>query len=159
LDRRLYLQEIQAAYDGEVRGEAFFTALADQPPMGKLRESLLVLARLESQTRRRMEPLLARHGLDVTQDPEDAGDGFDRAASWGGMTPDAAVARLHDLVLPFVGRYDALADAATDEDRDILNFLAAHERALETFANLARAGQYDRALADVLALLVSADSA
>jgi hypothetical protein len=158
VDQELYLREIQAAYNGEVRGEAFFRALADQPALNPIRAQLLVLAQLEAQTRARLEPLVRRLGLDAGVHAADAGDGVDRAARWDRFGPAEAIARLDDLIVPFVQRYDALAEAAAEEDRIFLDFLAAHERALASFSRLARDGRSDTALDAVLALLPRPDT-
>jgi hypothetical protein len=60
---------------------------------------------------------------------------------------------LSELVEPFVAQYDALAMGAEEEDRDILNYVAAHERALADYSRLALQDRGAAALAPVLALL------
>jgi hypothetical protein len=156
MDQAEYRRQIQAAYDGEVRGEVFFRALADQPALAPMRGDWLILARLEAETRNRMKPLIERLGLDATQSPAQAAAGRDRAERWRGVGPAEAIERLRTLVDPYLALYDGLAEAAADEDRETLNYVAAHERALSEYARLMSEGQTAAALAPVLALLPDA---
>ena len=81
-------------------------------------------------------------------------DGEALAAQWAGIDRREFARRLNQMVSDYVVRYDSLAEEATAADKDILTFLAAHERALLVFSKRELAGETETALAPVLALLV-----
>ncbi|QRY78105.1 hypothetical protein JVX91_21250 [Pseudomonas sp. PDNC002] len=145
--------ELQAAYLGEVRGENFFLGLAEQLPEGA--SSMLLLARLERQTSLRMARLLQRHGLPLGDTAHAAAQGRQRANDWRGLDWTQTLRKLEDLVEPYVERYDSLAEQGDDDDRDILDDFAEHERALLAFTRLAREGQMHEAKATITRLLAA----
>jgi hypothetical protein len=153
LDSERYRREIQAAYVGEVWGAAFFEALSQQTSLASIRDGLLTLARLETETRARLRPLAERLGLDTTIDPKDVAQGKARAEQWAGIDRREFARRLSELVSDYVVRYDSLVEEAAPADTEILTFLAAHERALLVFSERELAGETQTALGPVLALL------
>ncbi|AUX78400.1 hypothetical protein NXT3_PA00105 (plasmid) [Sinorhizobium fredii] len=126
-----YLEELRAAHFGEMVGDLLFRRLCDRYPehSSKLHE----LARLEASVGDLLEGVLARHRVEpeptervealTHQLFDDLGD-----ADW-----DAFLARLRDVVVPFVERFDRLHDAGPAEDRNTLRILRDHERALLRF--------------------------
>jgi hypothetical protein len=84
---------------------------------------------------------------------DDRAGGRGRSAAWAGLDRDQIMTRLAELVVPYVVRYDRLAEAAAGADRAILADLAEHERALAAFAREELNGNGDRSLDAVLALL------
>lgn len=137
--------DLQAAYLGEIRGEAFFLALAEHIDEGAA--ALRLLAQLERQTGQRMASLLHRHGLPLGDHAAARAKGRERAQEWSTLDWPQALERLEALVLPFVERYDALAEQAIVADRDTLDDFARHEHALLDFTRLARQGRLDAAQA------------
>jgi hypothetical protein len=81
-------------------------------------------------------------------------DGEALAAQWAGIDRREFARRLNQMVSDYVVRYDSLAEEATTADKEVLTFLAAHERALLVFSERELAGETETALAPVLALLV-----
>jgi hypothetical protein len=153
LDTELYRREIQAAYIGEIWGAAFFEALSRQTSLASIRDGLLTLARLERETQARLRPLAERLGLNTAVDPKDVAHGKARADQWAGIGRREFAHRLHDLVSDYVVRYDSLIEEAASVDKEVLGFLAAHERALLVFSEREIAGETETALGPVLALL------
>ncbi len=154
MDDDLFRREIQAAWRGEVWGEAFFLALAEHGAVSAIRDRIEMLARLEAWTRERLRPLVERLGLDSSLREDDRAGGRGRSAAWAGLDRDQIMTRLAELVVPYVVRYDRLAEAAAaGADRAILADLAEHERALAAFAREELNGNGDRSLDAVLALL------
>lgn len=135
--------ELQAAYLGEIRGEAFFRGLAEHIVEGAA--ALRLLADLERQTGERLASLLHQHGLPLGDQAAARAKGRERAEQWAALDWPQALERLDALVLPFVERYDALAEQATAVDRLILDDFALHEHALLDFTRLARQGRMDAA--------------
>src|SRR4029450_700095 len=70
MERAAYLKEIVNAWQFEVWGEATFSTLAEHATSEDEVEIWRTLTRLEATTRERLIPLLQRHGLDTTPDPE-----------------------------------------------------------------------------------------
>src|SRR6266403_4117543 len=103
----LYRREIQAAYVGEIWGAAFFEALSQQTSLAPIRDPLLTLARLETETRARLRPLVERLGLDTSVDPKDVAGGKARAEQWAGIDRREFAHRLNELVSDYVARYDS----------------------------------------------------
>ncbi len=154
METELYRREIQAAYVGEIWGAAFFEALSQQASFAPIRDRLLMLARLETMTRDRLRPLAEGLGLDTFVDPKDVAGGEALASQWAGIDRREFARRLNEMVSDYVVRYDSLAEEATTADKEVLTFLAAHERALMVFSERELAGETETALAPVLALLV-----
>jgi hypothetical protein len=149
-----YLEAVLAAYVGEFQGMALFTelgALVGKDP-GK-RTKLAALVDLERRTAEELSPLVARYGLGPVDYPAAEAAGREwaiRAESWDGMI-QMLLAELPE----YVADYEGLLDAAPVADRPILEFLVAHERALERFVELESKGQNDDSLVDVRRLLMN----
>jgi hypothetical protein len=153
MDRATYLEEIVAAYQAEVRGEATFSTLAAHATDAEELEIWKTLARLEATTRRRLIPLLERHGLDTTPDEEQRRLGQKRGKTRAAAGFSATVQSMTETLLPFLTRYARLEAEGPPEDRSELASLNAHELALYEFATRARAGEGRDSLALVRAFL------
>jgi len=143
MDRESYLSELAEAYQGEVRGEAGFAYLAARAEAAGEAQAWRTLARLEAETRARLEPLLRRHGLDTAPDPAQQAYGREcgerrRRLGWAG-----AMRAMAETLPDFVRRYAALEAAGPPEDKPGLAFLSAHEVALEEVCRAVLAGDAD----------------
>jgi hypothetical protein len=128
-----YLRRILSAYEGEIYGEALFGDLARSIEPAANRLKMEALAALEAETRRRLAPLVQRYAIDVADETPQIEKGRLLAAEMKALGWTALIERLGRIVEPAVDRYDALAEAARPEDRDALDYLAWHERALLDF--------------------------
>ena len=81
MDRAIYLEEIRAAYQAEVWGEAIFSTLAEHATNAVEREIWRTLVLFEATTRQRLVPLLERHGIDTTPDEEQRRLGTERGTA------------------------------------------------------------------------------
>jgi hypothetical protein len=153
MERAAYLKEIVDAYQAEVRGEATFSTLAEQATSEEEAEIWRTLARLESATRERLIPLLQRHGLDTTPDPERRRLGEQRGRGRAAAGFAVTVKSMTETLLPFLTLYAQLQAEGPAEDRHELEFLNAHEIALHEFATRALAGGGRGSLAHIRALL------
>jgi hypothetical protein len=153
MEHATYLKEIVSAYQAEVRGEATFSTLAQHVTSGDEVEIWRTLARLESTTRQRLIPLLQRHGLDTTPDPEQWRLGQERGRARAAAGFAATIQSMTESLLPYLSLYTRLEAEGPAEDRSELAFLSAHEIALHEFAVRASAGGGRDSLAPVWALL------
>ena len=155
MDRATYLKELVAAYQGEVRGEATFSTLAEHATREDERATWRTLARLESTTRARLVPLLQRYGLDTTPDAEQEriGRARGKARAAAGFAP--TIRSMTETLRPFLELYARLEAEGPPEDRNELSFLNAHEIALHEFATIASSGEDGDSLAPVRALLTA----
>lgn len=148
-----YLARLQAAYQGEVRGEATFLTLAARAGSDEAAAKWRALARLEATTRARLLPLMRRHGLVTAPDEEQRRLGLARAEARAALGWHGAVRALAESVAKYVALYAELEADGPPEDKAGLAFLTAHEVALAAFARAELAGDAAGALAPVLALL------
>jgi hypothetical protein len=155
MDRATYLREIVAAYQGEVRGEATFSTLAEHATNEDEKATWRTLARLESTTRARLARLLQRYGLDTSPDAEQERIGRERGKARAAAGFAATIRSMTATLRPFLELYARLEAEGPPEDRSELSFLNAHEIALHQFATSAAAGGGRDSLAPVRALLMA----
>ena len=153
MEHATYLKEIVAAYQGEVRGEATFSTLAEHVSNEDEREIWRTLSRLESTTRQRLLPLLNRYGLDTTPDPEQRRLGQERGRARAAAGFAATIKSMTENLRPYLTLYAQLEAEGPAGDRRELEMLNAHEIALHEFAVRALAGGEQDALAPVRAFL------
>ena len=153
MDRAKYLEEIVAAYQAEVWGEAIFSTLADNATNEEELEIWQTLTRLEATMRRRLIPLLERHGLDTTPDEEQRRLGRERGKARVAAGFPATIKSMTEGLRPFLSRYAQLEAESSPEDRSELASLNAHEIALYEFAMRALAGGGRESLAPIRAFL------
>jgi hypothetical protein len=153
MDHATYLEELVAAYQGEVRGEAGFATLADRVTDAQEREIWQMLAQLERTTRQRLVPLMEKYGLDTTPDEGQRRLGQERGQARIAAGFAASVSSMTKSLQPYLTLYAKLEAEGPLGDRKELAFLNAHEIALYEFAVRATAGDGREALAPVKALL------
>jgi len=153
MNRSEYLSSIEEhLYQGEVLGEAVFARFAarESDPMRRYKwESLL---QLESETKVRLRPFLARLGLSISDaDVKDRADGFAQNYS---TTPWAdQMKTLIEVTDFFLGKFREVAAFAPEGDRSITQSMIAHEQAIQDFAKLELAGNARSSIDAVVAQL------
>ena len=153
MDRATYLEEIVAAYQAEVWGEAIFSTLADHATNEEELEIWKTLTRLESTMRQRLIPLMERHGLNTAPDEEQRRRGQERGKMRVAAGFSATIKSMTEALPPFLTRYARLEAEGLPEDRNELASLNAHEIALYEFATRALAGGGRDSLAPIRAFL------
>jgi hypothetical protein len=129
-----YLAGIAELYSGEVIGEGLasrWLALAETPAQ---RWKLALFLQLESEAKVRLRPLLARHNLSLVEDESMRSAGIDAAEQFAGQAWTEAMQSLADLSRPYLMRYEALLQVASDGDIATVAFMVAHEQAVVSFA-------------------------
>jgi hypothetical protein len=134
-----YGTRLRNAYLDEVRGAAFFGALAEAQPDAKRREKLETLQTVEARTVTTMQRLLEQVGIRVDgNDARRAGREAAqaaRAADW-----DALLATLRTSLPHDAAQYEALRGLSSRPDDPALRALVNHARAIERFLELEAAG-------------------
>lgn len=149
------IDQLQAAYRGEIRGEAFFRRWAVLTSDPAARCKLLLLARLEHETGKRLLELLQQLGVPVDDEPAQITQGQLRAAEWQSLGWLDGMRRLETLVEPYLDLYDRMAEEAGPVEQETLDVLARHEHALYTFAQHEQEGRSTEALRALTSLLAA----
>jgi hypothetical protein len=153
MDTETYAQAVLAAYRGEVGGEALFSRLLETASTAELQHALACMLQLESATKMSLRPLLGRLGLSLVEPASDRAAGRAWAERLLSSASDGWPGVLAGEVEDYMARYDALGDVAAPGDREVLSFLAAHERALHQCLLRLDSAPVSEACAAVIALL------
>ena len=139
-ESRTYQASVQAAWAGEVYGEALFSELARLVPDTALEPRWKLLAELEQVTGRQLAPLVHRYGFDTDPPVEQMERGVANAREFAQMPHADFMALIEPYLEEVVSRYEALRDAAPAGDKAAMQFLVDHEVALLRFVQLERRG-------------------
>lgn len=151
-----YLQGISEMYQGELLGEALFSRAAALARTDDQRFKLCVLLQLESETKARLRPLVARLGLNLVEDESFRTEGLRLGDELGALPWTEFLETLGRELELYVTKYQSIADLAPPSDRPIAQSMVDHERALLSFVNAELSGtNADRSLEAVNALLVN----
>jgi hypothetical protein len=126
------------AYKGELFGDSFFGALADEQPDADRREKLRMLQTVEARTATTLRRLVTDAGLH-TDTAVSRQEGVELAAKIDPENWDELLRGLRDALPQFLEKFIRLRDIARTPD-PALDALVNHERAIERFAELELAG-------------------
>jgi len=140
MDREAYLAGIAELYAAEVLGEGLASRWLELSSDPDQQYKLALFLQLESEAKVRLRPLLARHGLDLAEDPRQRAAGAGVAEKFASMPWKQAMATLAELAVPYRDRFQALLRAAASEDAPLVQFMAAHEAAVIRIAEREVAG-------------------
>src|SRR5271156_4199141 len=121
-----YKAGIAELYTAEVLGEGLASRWLELSSDPDERYKLSLFLQLESEAKVRLRPLLARHGLDLVEDPAQRSAGAAVAEKFASMPWKEAMATLAALAGPYHERFKALSTVALPEDAPLGNFMAAH---------------------------------
>jgi hypothetical protein len=123
------------SYQGEVLGEALFSAMADREEDPEHRSLLEALVLLERSTKQLAEPVFERKGLDRGDTAATLTSARELADVVATMTWVEFLASLEPVTEQFLLKYRELVELATDDfEREIAEGYVAHELALAAFA-------------------------
>ena len=139
-------------YESEIIGEAVFLTLVREAKSPRDRYHFATLLQLETETKAKLRPLLYKHGvsLDEVMDQSilDVVVGTYRDNSWQDFAA-LIVSGEED----FVARFEAIAKAGDDADREILESMVRHEASILRWATMERDGDTEGSLDEVTAQL------
>ncbi len=147
---------VLAAYHDEIWGETVFRKLAEHGPFAREHEKLMVLARLESETRARLKTLLVQWGMSTDEPDAKRQEGIERAEAYCTMSWLEFAAAFARELPPYVARYRLLAESAEAADQPVLRWLYDHERVLLEFFTCEISGESAESLKRVTALMEAA---
>lgn len=152
----VYRQGISDMYQGELLGEALFSRAAALARSEDQRFKLCVLLQLETETKARLRPLVARLGLSLVEDESFRAEGLRLGDQLGVLPWQEFLQTLGRELELYVSQYQGIADLAPPSDRPIALSMVDHERALLAFvrAELSDPGS-GRSLDAVNALLMN----
>jgi hypothetical protein len=141
MDKNTYLDGIGALYAAEVLGEGLASRWLELTSDPDQKYKLSLFLQLESESKVKLRPLLARHGLSLVEDERQRAAGAAVADRFASAPWKDAMATLADLALPYVHRFQALLDAAPPEDVPFVLFMVDHEQSIVRIAAQEAAGK------------------
>lgn len=141
MDKNTYLAGIGALYAAEVLGEGLASRWLELTTDPDQKYKLSLFLQLESESKVKLRPLLARHGLSLVEDERQRAAGAAVADRFASAPWKDAMATLADLALPYVHRFQALLDAAPPEDVPFILFMVDHEQSIVRIAAQEAAGK------------------
>jgi hypothetical protein len=151
-----YLTELVRCYEGEVAGEAYFTALATWHE-GSAVAVLRRFAEVERVTAATLLPIVRQRGLTVADADDLRARGEANAAAERSIGWDDLIAEMCEYYPRYVREFELMLAITPVEDRAAVQLLLDHEVALVDTAIGVRAGRPD-ALAPVERFLATAPS-
>ena len=151
-----YREGIRSAWQGEQWGQAFFERLAQATENAGHRAKWRVLAELEEATGTRLAPLVDDRtavSLDEEIRPLDAA-----VVAYSQLPWQEAMQQMMTVLDPAIERFRELLAMAPEEDRETVQILFDHEVALKQFAERELAGDSQRSLAPIRAVIERARS-
>jgi hypothetical protein len=140
-----HLAALQEFYQGEILGEAMFDAMLRSAGDEAERYKIALMLQLETETKARLRPVLAAHGLPLQEDAQmrPRGEQFARdliGADWHEKMRALALS-IGETWLP---RYRELTAALPPSLRATGESMVAHEQALLEMARRELGGELDR---------------
>lgn len=138
--------------DSEIFGEGVSLALLEVAKNEREKFHFATLLQLETETKARLRPLLYRYGIslaEVVPAEEIAGivEGY-KAASW-----EEFAAANKEVVQTFLRRFEEIAAMGPEEDREILESMIQHEKAILCWFDMESRGEREGSLDAVIAEL------
>jgi hypothetical protein len=153
-DTDAYREKIREAYDGEIFGAAFFSALASRFAANEdVRKKCEIMRDIELATAEKLKPVVARLNLPPSDHPTLEAGGRNAAAQVTEWEP--FVARFKKLAPGFVAQFEAIVPLAPPQDQAAVKFLVDHEVAFVDFTEKESSGKGD-SMAELRRLLTVA---
>jgi len=128
-----YLTDLLEAYNGEIGGEAFFSALAQSAATPDNAAKWQMLARLEHCVAARLRPELKARGVTLPPADDELRRGLDSAAEYALLPWREALAKLRPALEAYVRDFQAAESRMPANLKSLAQFVTAHEVALLEF--------------------------
>lgn len=147
-----YYQSLVELLQGEIIGEALFSALCSVAKQPSQHHQFATLLQLETETKARLRPLLYKYRLGVKEHFSQA---TVDATVQQYLTNDwqAFLVMLRAWVYPFLTRLRSIEQIAPMEDREVMRHVLAHEEAIVDWLDQEIAGESKHSLDAVIGLL------
>ena len=153
MTERTYPACLRELYESEILGERVFQLLVDHARSPREAYHLGSLLQLETETKARLRPLLARYGIELAEAMDLSA--FDQIAElFNAVTWEEFMAANVDTVEGFIGTFEAIVVLGPAEDREILQSMVTHEEAILRWLKMEHAGEQVGSLDAVVAQLV-----
>jgi hypothetical protein len=153
MDRSEYLNAVnEFFYQGEVLGEAFFAYCVEHETDPQRRYKWANLLQLETETKARLRPFLARLGLSLAQDDVSA-QIAEITAGFGEKSWTQIMEEIAGITDFYLDKFRAIEAAAPEGERQMARSMLIHEAAINAFAKLEMIGDGANSLADVVSQL------
>ena len=139
---------IRELYESEIFGEASALALLAVAKTERDRYRFGTLLQLETETKARLRPLLAKHAMPLAENM-DLGDVAGMVAAYRAGSFQEFAAAIKPVVERFLSRFKEIAHAGPDDDRDVLDSMVRHESAILRWLTMESEGNSDGALDDM----------
>ncbi|MCH2410076.1 hypothetical protein MK292_04575 [Myxococcota bacterium] len=148
-----YLRRVCESYQGESYGQVLFRELAKRTKDSEKKYKWRVLECLETETKRKLLPLVQKLGGDTRESPENIERGIGDAKNMAAKEWGELMRSFHEMLPKYVRFFEKLEALAPTEDKDLLRSVTAHEIAIQEFAAKELSGDGDHSLEAILNLL------
>lgn len=148
-----YLGGIERAYQGEVYGERLYAGLAAAMTDATNAEKWRVLTALEVMTKAHMKAVVVRHGGKIEPDPASLQQADVDVVKYASLAWQDLMRTFSQELDPVIAEYQALEDAADDQDKPALRILTEHEVVTKEFCDSELSGDAEKSLDSVKALI------
>jgi hypothetical protein len=130
-----YRKALEEQYQGEVAGEVSVCRMLQSFESPRQRYVLGSILQLETETKARLRPSVAKLGISLVESEAARADGEGLAHLVNGLSWQDAMRALAEALEGFVNRYREIAQLAPPEFKDLADSMVIHE---ESLLNLAR---------------------
>jgi hypothetical protein len=153
VDRTEYLNSIREHfYQGEIIGEAFSSRAISLETDPLRRYQWGCLLQLETETKAKLRPFLARLGLSIEQ-ADVSGQVDEIFATWSSKSWREQMEELAGVTDFYLGKFREIEAAAPADEVAVASAMVKHETAINTFARMELAGDTRNSLNDLIAEL------
>jgi hypothetical protein len=150
-----FKQGMVELYQGEVLGEVLFDHMLSYFEEPDKKYKISVMLQLETETKARLRPAMMLLGLDLSGQSKSRKNGLELANALEGLSWQAAMALISDVVKPVVERYKEIADVAPPEHRRLAESMVIHEKSILDFADLELADEGKKSIDAIVAQVVN----
>ena len=148
-----YRKQVEAAYQGEVYGEAMYGAIAESMTDPVRARKWRKLVELETRVKAIMHGVVSRLGGDTTEHETSRLKGLADAQKYIGLPWNELMAIFSRELDPVIDEYAALEKGCSPEDAAALRALTEHEVVAKAFCEQELAGQAESSLEAVTSFL------